>query len=101
MKQQTAKTITEREKEKKLAVMHQPALPSKLITSFGGLRSEKLLSKKLSRNDLGIKKKSNIDDSDCDGCSSKIPKIDEVPSEPSIQKNSSLLCDYSSTDSES
>lgn len=92
MKHQTAKTITEREREKQLAVLNQPALPGATITSFGGLRSEKLLSKKLLPGDLGIKRRASTSETIQ---TAKFAKLENG-------KNSlSLLENYSSSESES
>lgn len=67
MRLHSAKTEAEHEKERRTDLMNRPALPSSTITSFGGLRSERLLKAKLSRNDLGIvsatKRKANVEES--------------------------------------
>ena len=54
---QAAKSSKERERERLDDLLNKPALPSATLTSFGGLRSEKLLNVKLSRSALGIVKK--------------------------------------------
>lgn len=54
MRLQTAKSVGERERERRNDLINRPALPSSTITSFGGLRSEKLMNTKLSRETLGI-----------------------------------------------
>ena len=61
-----SRTINEKQSEIRQEIINSPALPSSsgLITSFGGLKKEKLLQKKsLTRNSLGISlnvlKKSN------------------------------------------
>lgn len=54
MRLQASKTIAEREREKISDIMNRPALPSATITTFGGLKREKLLSTKLAKKDLGI-----------------------------------------------
>lgn len=51
------KSAKAREEEKRLDLMLKPALPSTTLTSFGGLKRQKLLSNTLSEKDLGIKKK--------------------------------------------
>lgn len=67
MRLHSAKTETEHEIERRAELLNRPALPSSTITSFGGLRSERLLKTKLSRRDLGIvsatKRKANADES--------------------------------------
>lgn len=57
MRLQASKSIAEREKDKIADIMNRPALPSATITSFGGLKREKLLNVKLHKKDLGIVKK--------------------------------------------
>lgn len=57
MRLQSAKSVSEREKERLDALINKPALPSATITSFGGLRSERLLGVKLNHRDLGIVKR--------------------------------------------
>lgn len=54
MRLQTAKSVGERERERRDDLINRPALPSSTITSFGGLRSEKLMTTKLSQKALGI-----------------------------------------------
>lgn len=54
MRLQSAKSVAEREREKKSDVINRPALPSATVTAFGGLRSERLLGVKLNKGDLGI-----------------------------------------------
>lgn len=52
-----SKSIDEKSRERMLEVMNKPALPSSTITSFGGVRTEKLLAIKLKSTSLGIVKK--------------------------------------------
>uniref|UniRef100_T1H796 Uncharacterized protein n=1 Tax=Megaselia scalaris TaxID=36166 RepID=T1H796_MEGSC len=52
-----SRSAKEREEEKRLDLLIKPALPSSTMTSFGGLKRQKLLSSKLSVEELGIKKK--------------------------------------------
>lgn len=47
------------EKEKRNSLMNRPALPATAVTALGGIRSKRLLNTKLSKNDLGIKRKSD------------------------------------------
>lgn len=54
MRLHTAKSVGERDRERRTDLINRPALPSATITSFGGLRSEKLLNSKLSQKALGI-----------------------------------------------
>lgn len=54
MRLQSSKTVGERERERREDLINRPALPSSTITSFGGLRSEKLMNAKLSQKALGI-----------------------------------------------
>lgn len=52
-----SKSIDEKSREKMTEIMNRPALPSSTITSFGGVRREKLLAIKLNPLSLGIMKK--------------------------------------------
>lgn len=52
-----SKSIGEKSREKMLEIMNKPALPSATVTSFGGLRREKLLATRLKSGSLGIVKK--------------------------------------------
>lgn len=66
MKLQT-KSANERESEKRLDILMQPALPGATTTTFGGLKRQKALISHLAFNDLGIKKsgeplKQNVSD---------------------------------------
>lgn len=54
MRLHSAKNINEHKRERRNEIYLRPALPSATITTFGGLRSERLLSNKLSKRDLGI-----------------------------------------------
>lgn len=82
MKLQSAKTVTEHEQEKKSNVINRPALPSSTITAFGGLRSERLLSSKLTKNDLGIVKRTKRKLSrECNDAESESPKKNAKNSE--------------------
>lgn len=56
-----SKSAKEREEEKRLDLIIKPALPSCTLTTFGGLKRQKLLSSKLNEKDLGIKKKKLLD----------------------------------------
>lgn len=95
MRLQSAKSITEHEYERKMNLMNKPALPGATITSFGGLRSEKLLAKKLNKTDLGIvKKRVRTEEEEID--LSKKSKISEEE-----KANVSLVSNYSSTESDS
>uniref|UniRef100_A0A0K8TN92 Putative c2c2-type zn-finger protein n=1 Tax=Tabanus bromius TaxID=304241 RepID=A0A0K8TN92_TABBR len=49
----------EKEDETFSDIMNKPALPSATITSFGGLKTQRLINSKLSSKDLGIVKKRN------------------------------------------
>lgn len=57
LKLNASKTIAEKTRERMLEVMNKPALPSSTITSFGGMRREKILAQKLNPTSLGIVKK--------------------------------------------
>ncbi|CAO1429836.1 unnamed protein product [Diamesa serratosioi] len=52
-----AKSIIEKTRERRLEVINKPALPSSTITSFGGMKREKLLSQKLKLDNLVTVKK--------------------------------------------
>lgn len=56
-----SRSAKDREDEKRLDIMIKPALPSCTITSFGGVKRQKLLSNKLSVQELGIKKKKSVE----------------------------------------
>lgn len=105
MKLQTAKSIIEREKEKQLAVMNKPALPGRTITSFGGLRSEKLLNKKLSTSDLGIKRQITATETQSSNTNSDVlnKKLkSNIQSDTNSKINSLILLNnYSSSESDS
>lgn len=47
------------EKDRKDELINRPALPATTLNAFSELRSKRLLNSKLSKNDLGIKRKSN------------------------------------------
>lgn len=107
MRLQTAKNVTERERERRDDLINRPALPSSTITSFGGLRSEKLLNTKLSQKALGIvsrpgKRKLS---SECTETDPKLDKSTDGPNETAKTTNSvnssaiSLLCNYNSSSS--
>lgn len=85
MRLQAAKSVNERERERKDEVLNKPALPSSTITTFGGLRSEKLLSSKLNRKNLGIvskdKRKSSIGSGTDGESNNKCRKIDKCNDE--------------------
>lgn len=78
MRLQAAKTIAEREKDKIADIMNRPALPSATITSFGGLKREKLLNVKLHKKDLGIVKKAEQSEGAIDLTNTEsLPKMNE------------------------
>lgn len=90
MKLQTPKSILEREKEKQLAVMNKPALPGATVTSFGGLKNEKLLNRKLCPKDLGIVKRKSEDGR---------AELTSPPAKKPREPPSLTLVHYSSSDS--
>lgn len=57
MRLQSAKSIGEKEDEKISEILNRPALPSSTITTFGGLKRQKLIGHRLTNNDLGIVKR--------------------------------------------
>lgn len=57
MRLQAAKTLVEREREKIDDLMNRPALPSATVTTFGGLKRERLLQSVSKAADLGIVKR--------------------------------------------
>lgn len=57
MRLHAGRSVFEREDEKMSDILNRPALPSSTLTTFGGLKREKLLNYKLSRSDLGIVKR--------------------------------------------
>lgn len=86
------KSFAEKSREKMLEVMNKPALPSATVTSFGGVRREKLLATKLKPTSLGIVKKREINET-CNG-SSKVKKT-----KPETSAKPSLVAAYSSCSS--
>lgn len=87
------KSFAEKSRERMLEVMNKPALPSATITSFGGVRREKLLAQKLKPTSLGIVKKREGNGSDSDLIAKK--------SKPeSTSTSSSLVAAYSSSEEE-
>lgn len=124
MRLHSAKSIGENEEEKINEILNRPALPSSTVTTFGGLKREKLISHRLSTNDLGIvKRKSSlataVEEDVVDAkqhkfdeyvsttltlsnssCSSSKPE--EVPNSASANSSlASLAGDYGSSDSDS
>lgn len=87
------KSIAENSRERMLEIMNKPALPSATITSFGGVRREKLLAQKLLPTSLGIVKKR-----ESNGHSSESPPVKK--SKPESAPTSSLVAAYSSSSSE-
>lgn len=71
LKLKASKTITEASREKMLNLMNKPALPSATITSFGGMKREKQMSRKVDVSNL-IKKKSA---SETEETTAKKPKL--------------------------
>lgn len=61
LKLNAAKSIAEKTRERMATLMNKPALPSSTITSFGGLKREKLLSQKLNASNLIVVKKRDTD----------------------------------------
>lgn len=76
MRLHSAKTEIEREKERKSELINRPALPSSTITSFGGLRTERLLKAKLSKSDLGIVSSNKRKAAEGDSTLIKMSKVD-------------------------
>lgn len=54
-----SKSAQEREEEKRIDILLQPALPGSTQTTFGGLKRQKALSTHLDYKQLGIKRKHN------------------------------------------
>ncbi|XP_055691106.1 coiled-coil domain-containing protein 130 homolog [Lutzomyia longipalpis] len=54
---QTVKSSEEEAAERRQKAINRPSLPGSTVISFGGIRAEKLLSKKLNPLDLGIRKR--------------------------------------------
>lgn len=81
-----SKNIEEKSRERMLEIMNKPALPSSTVTSFGGLRREKLLATKLQPARLGIVKKRENNE----GASEEPKKLKTEPS---------LVAAYSSSSS--
>lgn len=89
LKLNASKTIAEKSRERMLEIMNKPALPSSTITSFGGLRRERILSQKPAS--LGIVKKRESNGLADDGCAKKPKPETSMPS---------LVAAYSSSSSE-
>lgn len=120
MRLHSAKSIGEREEEKINDILNRPALPSATVTTFGGVKREKLISHRLSANDLGIvKRKSSTTTTDAKDVfdRAKQRKIDDVSTILALSNSSrsimdkvqnsanstlaSLAGDYGSSDSDS
>lgn len=54
-----SKSAQEREEEKRIDILLQPALPGATQTTFGGLKRQKALSSQLDYKQLGIRRKQN------------------------------------------
>lgn len=93
LKLKASKSITEKSRETMLEVMNKPALPSATITSFGGVRREKLLAQKLKPTSLGIVKKreSNV---------LAIKAASPKKAKPESSSTPSLVAAYSSSSSD-
>ncbi|XP_059614030.1 coiled-coil domain-containing protein 130 homolog [Phlebotomus argentipes] len=84
MSLQSVKSSEEEAAERRQSAINQPSLPGSNILSFGGIRAERLLSKRLLPTDLGIRKR---------------PAATEVSPECE-KKPKSLVGDYSSSESD-
>ncbi|XP_055702122.1 coiled-coil domain-containing protein 130 homolog [Phlebotomus papatasi] len=90
MSLQTVKSSEEEAAERRQNAINRPSLPGSNIISFGGIRAEKLLSKKLNVSDLGIRKRPSATETS--------PEESKKPKEDS--KSLSLVGDYSSSDTD-
>lgn len=99
MRLQAAKSVAEREREKISDIMNRPALPSATITSFGGLKRERLLSTKLIKQDLGIVKRGATAATEGEGMVEKeicgLGAVDEASSESTKKKLTESACSAS------
>lgn len=77
MRLQSEKIVTE--KQKKREIINKPALPATATSTHSGFRKERLLTAKLYKSDLGIKRKTNDLNGESD-CSKRI-KSNSVPTE--------------------
>lgn len=87
------------EKVQQLDILNKPVLPGSTVISFGGLRREKLLKNSLSTKTLGILPKNckNL----VKPASASSEKTGDKTLTTSSSGNSKLLCNYSSSDSDS
>lgn len=85
MRLHSAKNIDDHERERRNDIYQRPALPSATITTFGGLRSERILSNRLSKRDLGIvsgvKREANNETDESISCKRSI-SLSEVANNP-------------------
>lgn len=78
MRLQATKTLAEREKDKIDELMNRPALPSATLTTFGGLKRERLLQSAPKMVDLGIVKRTKTETITTDASPTsrnKLPKV--------------------------
>lgn len=54
MSLQAARTVQDVDRDRKRAIFNKPVLPSATITTFGGLKAEKLMSNRMKGSDLGV-----------------------------------------------
>lgn len=90
-----SKSITEASREKMLELMNKPALPSATITSFGGMKREKQLSRRVDVGNLIKKKSSNETE-----ISSNVSKKLKLGENTSAKSAISTVVAYSSSSSE-
>lgn len=117
-----SKSAQEREEERRLDILLQPALPGATQTTFGGLKRQKALNTHLNLKQLGIKRKSeeknnnaNIDEptsqqKNIEDNPSTSPDSREIPTTSAniskacvldLPKSLALVCDYNSCNSSS
>lgn len=83
------------EKEKRNSLMNRPALPATAVTALGGIRSKRLLITKLSKNDLGIKRKSDATERESSKKSKQIVTATETSNSSNKTGNSLIGSDDS------
>uniref|UniRef100_A0A336LY33 CSON007720 protein n=1 Tax=Culicoides sonorensis TaxID=179676 RepID=A0A336LY33_CULSO len=90
----STKDVNKREKQKQLEILAKPALPSTVLTSFGGLKRENLLKRSLNQTNIGIvtkKSKSNSNPGPSSNSNDKLTQSSSL----------SLLGNYASSGSDS
>ena len=84
---QTTKSLSDNLNEKRLNLINQPVLPGTTITSFGGLKRERLLNLKLKPKDLGIVKRQSPASSISTPSASSSLDLSDIDAEKDVEDN--------------